>query len=353
MTISITKAQLDQVETLLTRGEKADAVSEMGKIISHYFADVLNTGDAYEYALSEDEDKSSASYDIGNKFRTLLAKVRHECPDECKASTCELLNFQHGDRIYGFNRDESAVLYALGASVGEGNLVIDHVNDTFREGGVIDPTRSSAYSDHAWKDDADMPINEQKRVVNEYSQFYKALPKLAELPQKAVNVSIAKDLGVKMINRACKAGILKTVLDGATVHFNIDIFFSKPMVHEMAVTKGEKTTADEIEAFFTMKELRFVKRLVEIRPELGERVQFYQKGHKVDAPWVQYPVLWERYKRNENSKSLESILQTIAGANDDSKRQLVLAVSQVAIVVSSTIAEITSRRDLKPGQTTL
>ena len=347
MTISITKAQLDQVETLLTRGEKADAVSEMGKIISHYFADVLNTGDAYEYALSEDEDKSSASYDIGNKFRTLLAKVRHECPDECKASTCELLNFQHGDRIYGFNRDESAILYALGASLGEGNLVIDHVNDTFREGGVIDPTRSCAYGTRAWKDDADMPIIVQERLVTEYSDFYKVVPKLAELPQKAVTDSTDKDIGIKMINRACKAGILKTLLDGSTVHFNIDHVMSKPEVHEMAITKGEKASVAELEGFFTIKELRFVKRLDEIRPDLGEKVQFYQKGNRVDAPWVQNPMLWGRYKRSETSKGLETTLQKIAGAKADSKRQLVVAVSEVVAAVSTRVIKIVPREGLK------
>ncbi len=337
MAISITNKQLEYVETLLTVGSKEDAIKTIESLITQYFSDILQAGDAYEYALSEDEDKSSPSYDIGNKLRNLLDRIRQECPDECSASSCELLNFQPGDRVYGFNRDESAVLYALGPSIGEGNLVIDHVNDTFREGGVIDPRRSSTYGMCAWKDDADLPIQKQAEVVKDYSEFYKAVPKLAELPQQAVNLSTDQDQAVKMINRACKAGILKTVLDGSTVHFNIDTILSDLKYQEMAIDKGEKTAKALIETFYTVKELRFVKRLVELRPDFGERIQFYQKGHKVPAPWVQFPELWARYKRSETSKSLETTLEAIAAAQMNLKRQLVVAAAEVDKVVSDSI----------------
>lgn len=338
MSCSITTSQLDNINNLLNAGDKSAAVSAIIPVIESYFADVQIDGGPWGYLSDQ----------IGARLQETLTRIRRECPDECKVSDVEVLRFQLGDRVYGYNLDESAILFALSPSIGAGNLIIDHLNDHYRAGSQsIDKQTSNAYGP-AWVESPEIS-EKQQNIVQSYTEFYDTHPKLAAISREPVTDSTEKKKATTMINRACKAGILKTVLDGNTVHFNLDHFISDKSFAERSITKGEKTAQGSVPGFFTVKELRFIKRLGEVDPELGKRVIFYQNGKQVEPPWKKNPESWQRYQRNPTTKGLEATLTALdkhsrSGTGDAVKQAAVnafeaVSVATKAVAVASDLAE--------------
>ncbi len=324
----VTDAQLAEVNQLIDNGEKTRAVQAITSLLALFFRDVQENQGPWNYMGTP----------LGEAFQSTLARVRDECPDECNASSVEVLRFQLGDRVYGYNLDESAVLFLLGQSLGAGNLIIDHVNDHYREGGELDETTQNPYGP-AWVDSPTLSTDEQNDLIKSYLDFYKRVPKLSEVPQETVTGSTDRKLATLMINRACKSGILKTVLSGHTVHFNLDHFISDPSFSERAITKGEKTAQGSVPAFFTVKELRFIKRLHDLDPDLGRHVKFYQDGSEVPAPWVTNAASWERYQRSKTSHGLENTLKEIKKSK---VQEVVSKFNSIASVVSMVASEAVS-----------
>ncbi|KTD25729.1 type III secretion protein GogB [Legionella lansingensis] len=326
----VTENNLNKVTLLLDAGKKQEAVNEIKPIIFDFFTDVQNASGAWEYSGTQ----------VGEKLQALLNRIRSECPAECQVSDLEVLRFQVGDRVYGYNIDESAILFALSPFLGEGNLIIDHLNDHYRIQSSTLSSEESLYGYKIWHG-SDVSSGLQEHLVEGYVEFYQEVPKLAPLPRYEISVKdmsqITKE-NITMIDRACKAGILKTLLDGKTVHFNVDQYLHNPDFISQAPAKKDKTSGGP--GFYTAKELRFVKRLTDTYPELAKNIKFYDKGVEVQPPWITHSAQWLQYKSKGHG-----VQETIAAIAYSSKNKN-LREAALSVLASATTAAVSVLSDI-------
>lgn len=320
----ITDRQLTEVNDLLDRGDKNGSVDKIKNILILFFQNVQEEQGPWSYMGDT----------LGKNLQDTVERIRNECPDECNASGVEVLQFKLGDRVYGYNLDESGVLFLLGPSLGPGNLIIDHLNDHYREGGALNEAITNVYGSPAWLKGANDLKKGESSLIKEYLDFYQKMPKLSSLPRKEVNDDLDQETGILMINRACKAGILKTVLAGNIIHFNLDHFISDSRFSERAIMKGDKK-GESIPGFYTVKELRFIKRLHDFDPNLSRHIKFYQNGAETPAPWVTNPKDWEAYQR-KGTQGLETTLDAI---KKDQTPSVVGKLSSVAGIAERVASE--------------
>jgi hypothetical protein len=249
-----------------------------------------------------------------------------------------------GDRVYGYNEDQKTTITTLAPYLGVGNLIIDDVNNHYRSNEEKLPGFSLA--DKAiWNA---LPNNEQQKLIDSYVQCYLAMPKLASLPRYNIGEAplvvpneegLESEEEVKMISGACKAGILKTVLDGNTVHFNVDQYTKNPEFINQPPEKLDKKTGGEIQGFYTAKELRYAKRLVDFYPELASNIKFYERGKQVEAPWVSKSQEWGAYSPKskvniENTMKALSSSTTVSNTIQTSAKRILTNAKEAAHVVS-------------------
>lgn len=278
----INRSDLEKIEALLDEGKKQEAVLSMSSLLDLYLTEAQEDKGPWEYLGTR----------VGTFLQETIQRVKNECPEECEASDYEILRFKLGDRVYGYNIDDSALLFALSPYFGQGNLIIDNINNQYRlKSSSISTEDQGLYQYKIWKEDRSLSMKEQQEILDSYVQFYQEVPKLASLPR--YEVSEISPEGIKMINRGCKFGILKTILDGGTIHFNVDSYLHDPKFIDQAPGKTEKI--DISEGFYTAKELRFAKRIYDHYPELAKNIKFYDKGKEIPPPWLIKTAEWSAY----------------------------------------------------------
>jgi hypothetical protein len=221
-----------------------------------------------------------------SELATLVGRVRQLNTSSSERNDSLFLNFKRGDRLYGRSTENGTLpyLHLLGPHLGEGEIIMDHVNDLFRfQRPVQDiPDVGISGSPHF------VDKTEYARTSKEYATFFKNYPSISKL-----DIDRDKDSN-DMINRCCKAGILCTLLRGHKVHFalnGLDI--------EASRTKADKTGGASVPGYFTNKELRFIYRLCKRHPNFRQNFSFWKDDKEVQAPWETNSAEWSKYKPKE------------------------------------------------------
>lgn len=261
---------LDEIHRDILNNNLGEVKHKLEDIIRDYFCECRKNDGCYIF----DNDNTKAL------FISAIAEFKNKWPNE--QSEYELLAFNAGDRIYGLTKSELPVIMVLGKLFGEGQLIIDYVNDSYREQ-KLPSALSTQYGASGLKW---LSENNNDAIVLAYYQHYQRTPKLKDMYRRPVT---GADPQPSEINRACKAGILHTIMQGGTIHFNLDDLDLIAAVDKH--DKGSKPT----EGFFTFKELRYIYRLFLVEPGYLQKIKFYENGKATVPPWTKNPEIWAKY----------------------------------------------------------
>lgn len=221
--------------------------------------------------------------------------------DQAKKELAEtyvkIMNFQHGDLLYGLEESRQFIREILEKQFGA--VTIDSYNNVFLSINKAE-TRNWENLDielesHLLEKNSKL-IEENHRWIKDYAKFLFNDGIFGHIEDSVV----AENKKFKKVS--CKYAVIFSKLWGSKIHFVLDQIDPSPVILK-GVDDFDYFSGERYSNSYTASELRYLYRMWLNNHDSIDHVFFYHSGKRIESPpWVSRPEFWMRYKPKSHQR---------------------------------------------------